>query len=182
MILDKLNDYRFSYWIAVFSFLLISIPLSVMVFDNLLLAKIFGATLVILLLIALRFWFTVARNRNNIVPRVVLNKNDLFDLHKDFNSFKEISASDQDIILNRVGILLSKVKFVDENYQLLERREAIQIAYVFVCENWTDDFNVNEDWIFSFSNSKTSNDSSFKFSLSIEDFEIKKAIVKPPKH
>ena len=55
------------------------------------------------------------------------------------------------------------------------------MAYVFVCENWTDDFNVNEDWIFSFSKSKTINESDFKFSLSIEDFETKKAIVKPPK-
>ncbi len=182
MILNKVTDYRFSLWIAVFSFLLVSIPLSVMVFDNLWLAKIFGATLVILLLFALRFWFSVARNRNNIVPRVVLNKNDLFDLHKDFNSFKEVTSADQDIILNRIGILLAKVKFVDGNHQLLERREAIQVAYVYVCENWTDDFNVNADWIFSFSNSKKSNESSFKFSLSTENFENKKAIVKPLKH
>jgi len=152
-----------------------------MILDNLLLAKILGATLVILLLFALRFWFAVARNRNNIVPRVVLNKNDLFDLHKDFNSFKEIPAADQDVILNRIGILLSKVKFIDENYQLLERREAIQMSYVYVCENWTEDFNVNADWIFSFSDAITNNENSFRFSLSTQDYKNKRGIVKPPK-
>lgn len=181
MIFKKITDYRFPFWIAVFSFLLISIPFSVMVLDNLFLAKFFGATLVILLLFALRFWFSVARNRNNIVPRVVLNKNDLFDLYKDFKSFKGISSADQDIILNRIGILLSKVKFIDGNNHLLERREAIQAAYIYVCENWTDDFIVNPDWIFSFSKEKSNNESNFKFSLLFETFEQKRALTIPLK-
>lgn len=181
MIFKKITEYRFSFWIAVFSFLLIAIPFSLMVLENLFLAKLFGASLVIILLFALRFWFSVARNRNNIVPRVVLNKNDLFDLYKDFKSFKSISSDDQDIVLNRIGILLSKVKFIDGDNQLLERREAIQTAYIYVCENWTDDFIVNSDWIFSFSKDESINSSDFKFTLLLENFEQKKTLTIPVK-
>ena len=181
MIFKKITDYRFPLWIAVFSFLLISIPFSVMVLDNLFLAKFFGATLVILLLFALRFWFSVARNRNNIVPRVVLNKNDLFDLNKDFKAFKGVSSADQDIILNRIGILLSKVKFVDGDDELLDRREAIKTAYVYVCENWTDDFIVNTNWIFSLTKAASANTSNYEFTVSLDSFEQKRAHTIPVK-
>lgn len=181
MVFNKITEYRFPFWIAVFSFLLISIPFSVMVLENLPLAKVLGAMLVILLLVALRFWFSVARNRNNIVPRVVLNKNDLFDLNKDFSSFKSISSEDKDIILNRIGILLSRVKFVNGNNQLLERREAIQTAYIYVCENWTDDFVVNANWIFSLSKGDPVNKAEIKFTLLIDSFDQKKALSIPVK-
>ena len=181
MVFNKITEYRFSFWIAVFSFLLIIIPFSVMVLGNLYLAKISGAVLVILLLVALRFWFSVARNRNNIVPRVVLNKNDLFDLNKDFSSFKSISSEDKDIVLNRIGILLSRVKFVDDNNQLLDRREAIQTAYIYVCEHWTDDFVVNTGWIFSLTKVDSDTKDDMKFTLLLDSLDQKKPLAIPVK-
>ena len=181
MVFKKITEYRFSFWIAVFSFLLISIPFSVMVIENLQLAKIFGSVLVILLIIALRFWFSVARNRNNIVPRVVLNKNDLFDLNKDFSSFKSISSEDKDIVLSRIGILLSRVKFVNGNNQLLDRREAIQTAYIYVCEHWTDDFVVNTDWVFSLTKVASTNKADIKFTLLLDSLDQKKPLAIPVK-
>lgn len=152
-----------------------------MVIENLQLAKIFGSVLVILLIIALRFWFSVARNRNNIVPRVVLNKNDLFDLNKDFSSFKSISAEDKDIVLSRIGILLSRVKFVNGNNQLLDRREAIQTAYIYVCEHWTDDFVVNTDWVFSLTKVASTNKVDMKFTLLLDSLDQKKPLAIPVK-
>ena len=181
MVFKKITEYRFSFWIAVFSFLLISIPFSVMVIENLQLAKIFGSVLVILLIIALRFWFSVARNRNNVVPRVVLNKNDLFDLNKDFSSFKSISSEDKDIVLSRIGILLSRVKFVNGNNQLLDRREAIQTAYIYVCEHWTDDFVVNTDWVFSLTKVASTNKVDMKFTLLLDSLDQKKPLAIPVK-
>ena len=181
MVFKKITEYRFPFWIAVFSFLLISIPFSVMVIENLQLAKIFGSVLVILLIIALRFWFSVARNRNNIVPRVVLNKNDLFDLNKDFSSFKSISSEDKDIVLSRIGILLSRVKFVNGNNQLLDRREAIQIAYIYVCEHWTDDFVVNTDWVFSLTKVASTSKVDMKFTLLLDSLDQKKPLAIPVK-
>ena len=181
MVFKKITEYRFSFWIAVFSFLLISIPFSVIVIENLQLAKIFGSALVILLIIALRFWFSVARNRNNIVPRVVLNKNDLFDLNKDFSSFKSISSEDKDIVLSRIGILLSRVKFVNGNNQLLDRREAIQTAYIYVCEHWTDDFVVDNDWVFSLTKVASTNKVDMKFTLLLDSLDQKKPLAIPVK-
>jgi hypothetical protein len=171
MIFKKINQYRFSLWIAVFSFLLAAIPFNIIVFNNLLLAKFFGFLLVVLLIVALRVWFSVARNRNNIVPRVILNKNDIFDLKKDFKGFSSLNPIEQDILKNRIGILLSKVKFVDGSNALLDKRNAIRVAYVYVCLNWSEVFSVESDWIFLYTSTAPDDRISYKFVLLEEYFE-----------
>lgn len=171
MIFNKIKEYRFSFWIAVFSFLLIAIPISVIYLKSMSLAKFFGILLVILLILALKIWFSVAKNRNDIVPRVVLNKNDLFDLNKDFKDFLTLSASNRDILVNRIGLLLSKVKFVDASNTLLDRRNAVRVAYTYVCLNTGQDFKVNTDWVFLFSPSKPESDTLYKYVLLEDDFK-----------
>jgi len=171
MFFNKIKQYRFSFWIAVFSFLLISIPISVIYVESMSLAKFFGILLVLLLILALKIWFSVAKNRNDITPRVVLNKNDLFDLNKDFKDFLTLSESDRDILVNRIGLLLSKVKFVDASNSLLDRRDAIRVAYTYVCLNTESEFKVNTDWIFLFSSSKPEPDTLYKYVLLEDDFK-----------
>ena len=171
MIFNKIKQYRFSFWIAVFSFLLIAIPISVIYVESMSLAKFFGILLVLLLIIALKIWFSVAKNTNDIIPRVVLNKNDLFDLNKDFKDFLTLSATDRDILVNRIGLLLSKVKFVDASNSLLDRRDAIRVAYTFVCLNAKTEFKVNTDWIFLFTSLKPESDSLYKYVLLEDDFK-----------
>lgn len=171
MFFNKIKQYRFSFWIAVFSFLLISIPISVIYVESMSLAKFFGILLVLLLILALKIWFSVAKNRNDITPRVVLNKNDLFDLNKDFKDFLTLSVSDRDILVNRIGLLLSKVKFVDASNSLLDRRDAIRVAYTYVCLNTESEFKVNTDWIFLFSSSKPEPDTLYKYVLLEDDFK-----------
>ena len=171
MIFNKIKQYRFSFWIAVFSFLLIAIPISVIYVESMSLAKFFGILLVLLLIIALKIWFSVAKNRNDIIPRVVLNKNDLFDLNKDFKDFLTLSSSDRDILVNRIGLLLSKVKFVDASNSLLDRRDAIRVAYTYVCLNTKTEFRVNSDWIFLFTSLKPESDSLYKYVLLEDDFK-----------
>ena len=171
MIFNKIKEYRFSFWIAVFSFLLIAIPIRVIYLKSMSLAKFFGILLVILLILALKIWFSVAKNRNDIVPRVVLNKNDLFDLNKDFKDFLTLSSSDRDILVNRIGLLLSKVKFVDASNSLLDRRDAIRVAYTYVCLNPESEFKVNTDWIFLFSSLKPESSTLYKYVLLVDDFK-----------
>lgn len=181
MIFQKINKYRFSLWIAVFLVLLIGIPFSVIVLDAFFLAKTFGVLLVLTLLVAIKYWFAVSRNTNLVVPRVVLNKNDLFDLYRDFKKFHKVSSFTQDLVLNRIGILLSKVKLVNQKNELLERRQAIQIAYMFICENWTDDFHVDSNWIFLFSDeNKPVKDGVYKYQLLVDKFLEEKANILPP--
>ena len=135
------------------------------------LAKFFGFMLVVLLIVALRIWFSVARNRNNIVPRVILNKNDIFDLKKDFKDFSSLNLIEQDIIINRIGVLLSKVKFVDGSNALLEKRNAIRVAYVYVCLNWSKAFKVESDWMFLYASSVPKDRKPYKYVLLEEYFK-----------
>mgnify|MGYP006089608729 FL=1 len=181
MIFQKINKYRFSLWIAVFLVLLIGIPFSVIVLDAFFLAKTFGVLLVLTLLVAIKYWFAVSRNTNLVVPRVVLNKNDLFDLYRDFKKFKNASSFAQDLVLNRIGIVLSKVKLVNQKNEILDRRQAIQLSYVFICENWTDDFQVDSNWVFVFSDDKALKiDEGYKYQLLSQRFSEEKSDIIPP--
>jgi hypothetical protein len=164
MILNEIKNYRFPVWIAVFLCLLAAIPISI-VFDLVVLAKVCGVLLVLSILFAMKYWFTVAKNRNNIVPRVVLNQNDLFDLSRDFNSFRAMNKEDQTVILNRIGLLLAQAKFVNQDHDLLERRESIQVSFLYITECWTDEFQVSSDWVFILSNTEADY-SQYKFSIS----------------
>ena len=173
MILNEIINYRFPLWITVFLCLLSAIPICI-VFDLVVVAKICGVILVVSILFAMKYWFAVSKNRNNIVPRVVLNKNDLFDLSRDFKSFSDLNEEDQRVVLNRIGLLLARAKFVNQDHELLERRESIQISYLYIIEHWTDEFKVSGDWIFLLTN--TVNDSSqYKFSISISELHNKVA-------
>ena len=171
MILNEIKNYRFPVWITVFLCLLSAIPICI-VFDLVVLAKICGVLLVVSILFAMKYWFAVAKNRNNIVPRVVLNKNDLFDLSRDFNSFSAMNQEDQTVTLNRIGLLLARAKFVNQDHGLLERRESIQLSYLYITEHWTDGFQVSSDWIFILSNTETDS-SRYKFSISSSDLKNK---------
>lgn len=171
MIFNKINNYRFPVWITVFLFLLVSIPMS-FYFGYYILAKISGVILVCSILIAMKYWFAVSSNRNNVVPRVVLNNNDLFDLSRDFKSFSAFNDETKNIIINRIGLLLAKVKFINTNLTLLERRESIQLAYVYTLENWTDDFIVNLDWIFQLTTDAYA-ETKYEYVVSIDDLHKK---------
>ena len=104
MIFNKIKNYRFPLWITVFLLLLISIPFFIFQ-GNYTLAKVLGVLLVCSITIALRYWFAVAKNRNNVVARVILNKNDLFDLERDFKSFVNYSNPMNDDLFRFIVII-----------------------------------------------------------------------------
>jgi len=179
MIFNEIKNYRFPLWLTVFLLLLISIPFFIYQ-ENYSLAKILGVLLVCSITIALRYWFAVAKNRNNVVARVVLNQNDLFDLERDFKPFVNYSKESKKVIIHRIGILLSKVRFVGSDDLLLNRRESIQVAFIYICENWTTDFIVNSKWVFKLSGVTAVNDSEFEYLLSIDDLRQKMDNIKLP--
>jgi len=174
MIFNKIKNYRFPFWLTVFLLFLAMIPVSIYL-DEYLYAKIFGIMLVLSLFIALKFWFAVARNRNNVVSRVVLNKNDVFDISRDFSSFSSIDEKSKKVLIHRVGLLLAQVKFVDSKLNLLERRESIQLSIVYVCDNWTDDFEVNANWVFQLVDFSTEVSSQVKYFLTKNQLEDKRS-------
>ena len=172
MIFNEIKNYRFPVWLTVFLLLLVSIPIFIYA-EMYSLAKTFGVLLVCSILIALKYWFAVARNRNDVVSRVVLNRNDLFDIERDFKSFSSFEEESKNIIINRIGLLLAKVKFVDENLLLLDRRKSIQMAFVYICENPSEVFEVSRDWVFLLSGNDSKKEFSYKYVLSEEDLSKK---------
>jgi len=174
MIFSKIKNYRFPFWITVFLFFLVMIPYSIYL-DYIIYAKIFGILLVLSLFIALKFWFAVARNRNNVVSRVVLNRNDIFDISRDFSSFSSLDEKSKKVIINRVGILLARVKFINSKLGLLEKRESIQLAVVYVCENWIDEFEVHGDWVFQLSDFSGEASNQVEYFLTINQLEEKRS-------
>jgi len=179
MFFNEIKNYRFPLWLTVFLLLLISIPFFIFQ-ENYAMAKVSGIVLVCSITIALRYWFAVAKNRNNVVARVILNKNDLFDLERDFKPFINYDNESKKIVINRIGILLSKVRFVGPNDLLLDRRESIQMAFIYICENWTTNFIVNSNWVFKLSGGTAVNDSKFEYFLSLDDLRQKIDQIKLP--
>ena len=111
MISGSLNNYRFSFWLPLFAILLILIP--VFIVSGLIgLAKISGILVLVLLILAMRKWFSIARSKNNRVERVQLNANDLFVLQQMIPSYKNWSVSDQRILIDQTGLFLAEVNFM----------------------------------------------------------------------
>ena len=174
MIFSKIKNYRFPFWLTVFLLFLVMIPLSIYL-KHFLYAKIFGILLVVSLFVALKYWFAVARNRNNVVSRVVLNKNDVFDISRDFRSFASIDDISKKVIIHRAGLLLAQVKFIDEELNLLERRESIQLSIVYICENWNDDFKVDSNWVFQLVDVSSEISGQVKYFLTKNQLEEKRS-------
>jgi hypothetical protein len=126
----KKLKYRFPLWIAVFFLLLILVPVGILM-KIILLAKVAGIFSTVFLIIAIRFWFTVAKNRNNKIDRIILNANDMFDLLKAFPVLKSWSKSDMQVLKDRIGILLANysIAVIDNDEALLmSKKEATRFA------------------------------------------------------
>ncbi len=106
----SLNSYRFSFWIPLFAGLLILVP--VFIWSGFIsLAKIDGFAVLLLLLVAMRKWFSLARTNNNRVERIQLSANDLFLLQQIIPSFKNWPAAEQRILVDQIGLFLAEVQF-----------------------------------------------------------------------
>ena len=106
----SLNSYRFYFWIPLFAGLLILIP--IFIWSGFIsLAKIDGFVVLILLLVAMRNWFALARTNNNRVERIQLSANDLFLLQQIIPSFKNWPAAEQRILVDQIGLFLAEVQF-----------------------------------------------------------------------
>ena len=127
--LKSTSNYRFPLWIAVFFLLLFLVPLLI-ILDFLLVAKIIGICCLILVVVALRYWLRLSRLNSESVPRVVLNKNQIFDLERKYFFLRGMDISLKKIILHRTGIILAEVQFIQSQNQL-NWQEIIEIAFNF---------------------------------------------------
>lgn len=124
-------SYRFPLWLAVIFLCLITVPVSIFL-GNITIAKIAGVLTTVFLVFAIRFWFSVAKKRNNKIDRIVLNTNDHFDLVRYFPFLKSWNKSELTILKDRIGIILSRYPIFGTDHLIADKEVAIKFAGVLV--------------------------------------------------
>jgi len=107
---SKYNQ-RFPLWVSLFFFLIFSIPI-LSFFDFKYISKIIGVLTLFLIIFAMRFWLTNSKKFSNVVNRVVLNKNQIFELDRKYLFFKRLNYSQKRILVDNTGIILAETGFL----------------------------------------------------------------------
>jgi hypothetical protein len=124
---NLLTKYRFPIWLTIFFFLVFSIPFLAFL-GYIVIAKFFGITCLILVVIALRIWLRSSRINSLKIERFVLNRNQIFELERNYPFFKKLNQSDKQIIIHRSGLLLAELNLIpsDANFSI---DNLIEIAF-----------------------------------------------------
>jgi len=127
----KTYSYRFPLWLTVIFLTLFSTPILIL-YNNITLAKIAGIVTVLLTTIAIRFWIRIARIKTGVIDKVPLTNNDLFDLKRTFPYFNNLSQNEMTIYKDKIGVVLSKIRFLEETGEHYSKLESIQLAFYIV--------------------------------------------------
>jgi hypothetical protein len=115
------SSYYFIYWLTVIFTLLFLVPIFLFL-NQIVLAKLFGFSSLIIVSMALLFWKSVSRKRNQVKNRIVLNTNDRFWLQKNISFYNKLTSEDRQVIENRIGLFLVQTEVtskIDDKYQLI---------------------------------------------------------------
>ena len=115
------SSYYFIYWLTVIFTLLFLVPIFLFL-NQIVLAKLFGFSSLIIVSLALLFWKNVSRKRNQVKNRIVLNANDRFWLQKNISFYNKLTSEDRQVIENRIGLFLVQTEVtskIDDKYQLI---------------------------------------------------------------
>ena len=137
-------NYRFPIWLTVIFLLLILVPCAILT-NYIVLAKISGLVCLLVVIVALRFWFRAAKLNSNTRDRVLINANDWFDLERLYPSLFKWNKMDVSILKDRIGLLLANVEIRRSKEELCTRSEAIEIAFQFCVYYWGDDYVHTDD-------------------------------------
>jgi len=130
-------NYRFPLWLTVIFLLLVLVPCAILT-NNMMLAKLSGLLCLLVVIIALRFWFRAAKLNSNVKDRVILNKNDWFDIERLYPSVYRWNKKEVSILMDRIGLILANTEIRDRENKLCARKEAIEIAFQFCVYYWED--------------------------------------------
>ena len=132
-------NYRFPLWLTVIFLLLIMVPCAILT-NQIILAKLSGLLCLLIVIVALRFWFRAAKLNSNVRDRVIINRNDWFDLERLYPSLYKWNKMDVSILKDRIGLLLANVEMRQDKEKLCERKEAIEMAFQFCVYYWSEDY------------------------------------------
>lgn len=137
------NSYRFSFWLPLFAVLLILIPVFIGL-ELIGLAKFSGIAVLVLLLVALRKWFALARTNNNRVERIMLTTNDMFMLKQLLPVYSKLSSDDQRILTDQLGLFLAEVQFKGE----WSPKAIFSVGMLAVLATWQEGYQNKQNWVF----------------------------------
>jgi hypothetical protein len=124
---SKKISYRFPLWLTVIFLTLFSVPLFVLM-NLILLAKIFGLVSLLVVIIALRVWLRITRLNSNREDRVILNRNVIFDLERNYPFLINLKSNQKKELYHRTGLILAEARFISGN-QFLDFSKATDIAF-----------------------------------------------------
>jgi hypothetical protein len=145
-------NYRFPLWLTVIFLLLILIPFAILT-HYIVLAKISGVLCLLVVIVAMRFWFRAAKLNSDVRDRVILNNNDWFDLERTYPSVYKWNKREVSILKDRIGLMLANTEIRNINNELCPRKEAIETAFQLCVFYWEENsseltnacINVGED-------------------------------------
>jgi hypothetical protein len=118
--------YRFPLWLTIFFLLLILIP--ILIFSNYFAAaKLIGIFCLILVILALRIWLRISRINSSKVERLVLNKNQTFDLERRYPFLRTLKNVNRQILFHRTGLVLAELAFTSDDE--ITVNEKIELAF-----------------------------------------------------
>ena len=91
------------------------------------------------------FWFHAAKLNSGVKDRVVINKNDWFDLERLYPSIYTWNKNDIWALKDRIGILLANVEFRKSESELCNRIEAIEVAFQLSVYYWEEEYFTKDD-------------------------------------
>ena len=130
-------SYRFPFWLTVIFLLLVLVPIGLLL-NQVLLAKVSGVLCLIVVLLALKYWFKTARLNSGVNERVFLTHNDWFEIERVYPSVRNWSKSDIRTLKDRIGLMLANVELRKSQTELASRNEAIQMAFQFCVLKWNE--------------------------------------------
>jgi hypothetical protein len=137
-------NYRFPLWLTVIFLLLILVPCAILT-NQIILAKLSGLLCLLIVIVALRFWFRAAKLNSNVRDRVIINRNDWFDLERKYPSLYKWNKMDVSILKDRIGLLLANVEMRQDKEMLCGRNEAVEMAFQFCVYYWGEDYPIMEN-------------------------------------
>ena len=122
-----MGNLKITYFVSLIFLLLACVPIGIYL-DNILVAKLSGILCLLVLLVALKFWFSRLRLNSKKKPIVHLNINDNHFLEKKFPFLSRWTKEEKGILRNRIGSVLAEVQLVLDNKDM-EREEALFYAF-----------------------------------------------------
>lgn len=130
-------SYRFPFWLTVIFLLLVLVPVCLYM-EQFQVAKVSGVLCLLVVLAALKFWFKTARLNAGVNERVILTRNDWFEMERHYPSIRNWDKAEISVLKDRIGVMLANVELRKNKTELADRNLAIQMAFQWSVLFWSN--------------------------------------------